>query len=478
MGQALNFLNKAGATDEDLPRLDAVLDRYYHFYKNEIEPGLSRIEKIMTLLDNPQQKLAPVIHIAGTNGKGSTLAFLQAILEGEGQRVVKMTSPHLVSFHERIYLGDGFVSTKTLVDTLEGLEPLFQENEVSFFEAITAATFKLFSEKADIDYTLLETGMGGRFDATNIVDTPVMTMISTISRDHENFLGHEIEKIAGEKAGIMKAGVPCIIGPQIFPEVYEVFRSEAEKLGVPLYCAGHDWFIDHDQNGQSCLFMEARQGWPIEPAVHVLPHLPLLGQHQAGNAAMALIAAKILLAQKRQAFMAIADLALHLQKTKWPARMHNLADHPFKKLVGADDQLWLDGAHNDSGALALAAQIRQWQQGDNAKIYLITGMIETKNPDIFFRPLLPLIDGIATVPVPTDWRSIAPEALLQAATAHQQQNCHAIGAYDTVEHALGDAVAYHQGAHPQQPAHFVICGSLYLAGSVLGEDQNAQNYFG
>ena len=476
MGQALNFTNKQGASDEDLSRLDAVLNRYYTFYKNEIEPGLGRIEHVLSLLDNPQEKLAPVVHIAGTNGKGSTLAFLQAIMEGAGQRIVKMSSPHLISFHERLYLGDGFISTLDLVELLEGMEPLYQQNEVSFFEAVTAATLKTFSETA-ADYTLLETGMGGRFDATNVVEKPAITLISTISHDHENFLGREIEKIAWEKAGIMRAGVPCIVGPQIFPEVYEVLRREAEKLSVPLYCAGHDWFIDHDQNGHTCLFLEARQGWPIEPAVHVLPALPLLGHHQSGNAGMALIAAKILLAQKKQEFVSIDDLLPSLQNTKWPARMQRLNTHPLRMHVGAHDMLWLDGAHNDSGAMALAAQIRQWREQGDVAVYMISGMIETKDTAAFFKPLLPLVDGIATVSVPTDWRSITPEDLLNQAKQNGASNGQAIGAYDTVEAALVAARAYHKGIS-DKPAHYVICGSLYLAGSVLGEDEHAKNYFG
>tara|TARA_R110002124_G_scaffold287216_1_gene471561 strand:+ start:249508 stop:250950 length:1443 start_codon:yes stop_codon:yes gene_type:complete len=479
MGQALNFLAKDTEDAARLTRLDDVLARYHHYYKNEIEPGTTRIAHVLDLLGKPQNKIAPAIHIAGTNGKGSSLAFLQAVLEGEGLRIHKMSSPHLISLHERFYVAGKFIETQDLLDLLEGLEPLYEDNEISFFEAITAATFKVFSEN-EADFSLIETGMGGRFDASNVLESPALTMISTISRDHEAFLGSDIAQIAREKAGIMKAGVPCIIGPQIFPEVYDVFRQEAEEKGAPLYCAGQDWFIDNDQNGTACLMLEAKYGWPIEESVYVLPELPLLGQHQYGNAAMALIAAKIILAQKRQEPVSVASLLGHLSATKWPARMQNLEDHSYHSLVPSQADLWLDGAHNDSAAIALAAQIRSWKKVEDCVVYLVVGMINTKTPESFFAPLRAVINGIATVPVPTSWHSYAPQDLLVQACPEADKACQRLGAYESVEQAL-EFIACQHKAQGEQDAkkkiHIIICGSLYLAGSVLGADENAKNHF-
>jgi dihydrofolate synthase/folylpolyglutamate synthase len=479
MGQALNFLTKDKKDAPHLARLDDVLARYHHYYKNEIEPGTARIVHVLGLLGNPQDKMPPAIHIAGTNGKGSSLAFLQALLEGEGQRIHKMSSPHLISLHERFYVAGKFIETLDLIDLLEGLEPLYEENEISFFEAITAATFKLFCEH-DADFSLIETGMGGRFDATNVLNAPALTMITTISHDHEGFLGSDISQIAGEKAGIMKTGVPCIIGPQIFPEVYDVFRQEAQEKQTPLYCAGKDWFIENDQNGKACLLLEKKYGWPIEDSVYILPELPLLGQHQYGNAAMALIAAKIILAQKRQEAVGVADLLRHLSKTKWPARLQNLAAHSYQALLPPQAELWLDGAHNDSAAIALAAQIRCWKNAEDCTVYLVVGMIKAKTPEAFFAPLRPVIDGITTVTVPTSWKSYTPQDLLAQASLESDKACQSLGAYESVEQALAFIADQHKARDVQnakKKIHVIICGSLYLAGSVLGVDENAENHF-
>jgi dihydrofolate synthase/folylpolyglutamate synthase len=479
MGQALNFLqaNRDGAAQ--VARLDALLSRYYDFSHHEIDLGLARITQVLELLDNPQNKIAPAIHIAGTNGKGSTLAFLQALLQGEGATIHKMSSPHLISFHERLYISDQFITTPALLDLLEGLEPLYKKNEVSFFEAITAAGYKIFAEH-QADFCLIETGMGGRFDASNVIEKPALTIITTISRDHEKFLTSDIQKIAREKAGIMKPGVPCIVGPQIFPEALEVIRVEADKIQAPLYCAGQDWFIDNDQKGNACLFLEPKQGWPISEAIHILPELPLDGQHQCGNAAAALLSAKILLSQKRQENVCIGHLTPHLKNTKWPARMQKLNSHPYKALIEKNDELWLDGAHNDSAALALAAHLRQWKGQENCVIYMVTAMLGTKNPEEFFSPLRCVLDGIACVPVPSDWSGFTPEALLDIACPDDDvagnNACQRLGAYESVEQAL-EHIAQNTQAKSGKKAYYLICGSLYLAGSVLGADANAENYF-
>jgi dihydrofolate synthase/folylpolyglutamate synthase len=479
MGQALNFSKTHRDDADQMARLDALLSRYYGFSHNEIDLGLTRITHVLDLLGNPQNKIAPAVHVAGTNGKGSTLAFLQAILQGEGAVVHKMSSPHLVSFHERLYISGKFITTAALLDLLEGLEPLYQDNEVSFFEAITAASYKIFAEN-DADYSLIETGMGGRFDASNVIDKPALTIITTISRDHEKFLTSDIAKIAGEKAGIMKTGVPCVVGPQIFPEVLDVIRAEAEKINAPLYCAGQDWFIDNDQMGNACLFLEPKQGWPINDAIHIMPPLPLDGQHQCGNAAAALLAAKILLSQKREENVAMGHLSPHLKDTKWPARMQNLAAHPYKALTKDDDELWLDGAHNDSAALALAAHLRQWKKQGDCAIYMVTAMLNTKSAEAFFAPLRSVIDGIACVPVPSDWQGFAPDALLDIAcpddAVEGNNACQRLGAYENVEQAL-EHIAQNTQAASGKKAYYLICGSLYLAGSVLGADEHAENYF-
>ncbi|MEM8832955.1 MAG: folylpolyglutamate synthase/dihydrofolate synthase family protein, partial [Pseudomonadota bacterium] len=363
-------------------KLDDVLQKLYGFYDQEIELSLGRMERFLKKLGNPHLHLPPVIHIAGTNGKGSTLAALRSLLMADGYDVHDMTSPHLVHPTERIRLCGKPISTEALINLFEECLAINNDEPITFFEIFTAASFLAMS-RTPADYAILETGMGGRFDATNVVPHPACTIITTISFDHQEFLGNTIDKIAFEKAGIMKVNVPCVIGHQTYPEAYKVFQKQSKALSpeTTIYQCGSEWKIDPQESG--AIFT-----WNEE--IFDLPPTNLVGKHQWRNIGAACAAYKIITGSKCNADI----LSPHhpenpLGTIFWPGRLQKLENTKWNTQLKEGQELWIDGGHNESAGKALAEQARLWQEQDDKPLTIILAMVDRKDPIKFIKPLLP-----------------------------------------------------------------------------------------
>lgn len=400
---------------------------------------------------NPHEHLPPVFHMAGTNGKGSTCAFLRALLEAAGKRVHVYTSPHLVHFHERIRLAGALIDEDMLVALLREVERVITPGTISQFEATTAAAFAAFA-RTPADYLILETGLGGRFDATNVVAKPLASLISRISFDHREFLGDTLVKIAGEKAGIIKREVPCFIGQQFDNAVDAVFRAEADMLQARLYHFGQDW--------------QARRtatGFDYEDSAGklALPAPGLLGAHQITNASLAIAALRHTL----PAVLTAEHYAQGVQQVQWPARLQRLQSGQLTQLLPPDWELWLDGGHNDSAGEVLADQALAWRMQDGTEpkpLYVIYGMLKSKVATEFLAPLQPHIAALTAVTIPDTPSSLTADEALAAAVQCAIPNC---GKAESVAAALRQTARQSNGN-----ARVLICGSLYLAGQVLAEN--------
>jgi dihydrofolate synthase/folylpolyglutamate synthase len=419
---------------------DQILARLQSLHPKSIDLSLGRLERLLDALDHPERRLPPVVHIAGTNGKGSTLATLDAILLADGKRVQRYVSPHLERFNERILLDGVPIDEQALVDALNRTERANGAEPITFFEVTTAAAFLIFAER-DADILLLETGLGGRLDATNVVDHPLLTMITPVSMDHQAFLGDRLELIAGEKAGILKPGVPAVIGRQE-PKALEAIEARARELGVPLILHGRDWRAERAKDR-----LKVRLG----DQEHDLPLPVLEGEHQLDNAGQAVIAANLLgnLSPSEEA------LAKGLRKTHWPARLQQLTTGPFPQLLPAGSTLWLDGGHNPAAGQALGSYFKKT---DGRPLHLVVGMINTKDSLGFLEAIAPHAVHLHAVPVPEEKASRAPEDIVRQAEelglpAHAERD---------VASALS-AIANTAAS----PVRVLICGSLYLAGQVL-----------
>lgn len=400
---------------------------------------------------NPQNHLPPVFHVAGTNGKGSTCAFLRAILEAAGKRVHVYTSPHLVHFHERIRLAGQLIDEPMLVELLREVERVIAPGTISQFEATTAAAFAAFA-RTPADYLILETGLGGRFDATNIVAKPLASLISRISFDHREFLGDTLVKIAGEKAGIIKPGVPCFIGQQFDEAVDAVFRTEAAKQQAKLYHFGQDWQTTRNATGFD--YHDAL-------GALALPSPALIGAHQVTNASLAIAALRHTLPN----LVSPDQYAQGLRQVQWPARLQRLQSGSLAAILPAGWELWLDGGHNDSAGEVLAEQAANWRAADGAEpkpLYVIYGMIKSKVPTEFLAPLQPSIAGITAVTIPDTPSSLTAGEALEAANLCGLQQARKA---ESVRAALQTLAGL-----PNSRARVLICGSLYLAGHVLAEN--------
>ncbi|MCS6879555.1 MAG: folylpolyglutamate synthase/dihydrofolate synthase family protein [Geminicoccaceae bacterium] len=422
---------------------DPILHRLAALHPKKIDLSLGRILRLLERLGHPERRLPPVVHIAGTNGKGSTLAFLDAMLLAAGRRTARYISPHLVRFNERILLDGEPVDDERLLAALETAERANGEAPVTFFEITTAAAFLIFAEsRAEI--LLLETGMGGRLDATNVVERPLLTLLSPVSMDHEAFLGSSLAAIAREKAGILKPGVPALCGPQK-PEALAVFEERARGLGCPLLVHGRDW---HARAAGEELVVEDG----AERLALPLPVLP--GVHQIDNAGLAVVAARRLgsLAPSPGA------IARGLRCARWPARLQRLSRGPMVELANDGFELWLDGGHNPGAGEVLAASLPALARG--RPVHLVLGMLRSKDLASFLRPLVPLIASLRTVAVPDEPASRDPR--------EQAEIARALGA--RAESAASPLEAVRRIVREEPPPGFVlICGSLYLAGHVLRE---------
>mgnify|MGYP000023551258 CR=1 FL=1 len=427
---------------------DAVLDRLMRLHPKVIDLSLGRVERLLALLGHPEQRLAPVFHVAGTNGKGSLLAFLRAMLEAAGRRVQVYTSPHLVRFHERIRLTTGLIDEAALIALLEYCEEVNGPEAITFFEVTTAAAFLAFAEETEsenpADILLLETGLGGRLDATNVVARPRLTAITPIALDHQQFLGPTLEAIAGEKAGIMKPGVPCVVGPQA-PAALAVLENHAAKIGAPLFAEGRDWSFQAMPGG----FRYEDAKGPCE-----LPKPGLLGAHQVANAALAVACA----AQLDGFGLDDKAVSSGITEASWPARLQRLTRGPLAEALPKGWELWLDGGHNPAAGEALAETLREWR---DKPLHLVYGMLDTKVAAGYLEALAPLTRALKAVRIPGEAASLSAEA----AAAHAAAAGIDAAPADSVTEAVQALVE-----KSELPGRILICGSLYLAGHVLRDN--------
>jgi dihydrofolate synthase/folylpolyglutamate synthase len=416
-------------------------------HPRRIDLSLERILRLLDLLDRPQDRLPPVIHVAGTNGKGSTVAFLRAVLEAAGNRVHAYTSPHLVRFNERIRLGrpggGALADDDALIAAIREVRRVNGEAPITFFEITTAVAFHLFAERP-ADYCLIEVGLGGRFDATNVVASPLAAAIAPVSHDHADFLGSDLVHIAAEKAGILKRGRPGIVGPQD-EHALQMIGVEAGKAGAPLFRHG----IEYTAAGEA-----GRLVYQDEDGLLDLPLPRLPGRHQIDNAGLAV-------ATLRAAGVGLdaASFEAGLSAVDWPARMQRLRSGPLVGLAPPGAEIWLDGGHNPAAGVAIAAAFAELEERDPRPLVLVAGMLTTKDPAGFFRPFAGLARHVMTVPVPDSESGFDPHVLADIAM-HADVPARAVA---DVPAALRALAAVGDG----ERLRVLICGSLYLAGSVL-----------
>jgi dihydrofolate synthase/folylpolyglutamate synthase len=422
---------------------DEVLARLLALHPKLIDLSLDRVLRLLRQLGEPHRKLPPVIHVAGTNGKGSVVAYLRAVLEASARRCHVYTSPHLVRFHERIRLAGTLISEDALIDVLEECERANAGQNITFFEITTCAAFLAFS-RTPADVVLLEVGMGGRLDTTNVIEKPAATCVTPVSMDHMDHLGDTLAKIAAEKAGIFRSGVAAVFAPQA-QEAQQVLEAKAKELAAPLYRCGIEW--NARPAGQGMRY-EGRR-WTLD-----LPMPALFGPHQVVNAGTAIACLEVL----ERMPVKETDIRQGIVNVEWPARMQRLKRGPLPDILPAGWELWLDGGHNAGCGEALAEIARGWR---DRPFYLIYGMLNTKVPEAFLKPLAPHVAGLRAVAIPGADASLpAQEAAKHARAAGiDARAAPGIGA------ALGEIVETARG-----PARVLICGSLYLAGAVLAEN--------
>ncbi|WP_299651969.1 folylpolyglutamate synthase/dihydrofolate synthase family protein [uncultured Jannaschia sp.] len=397
-----------------------------------IDLVLDRVHRLLAVLDHPETRLPPVIHIAGTNGKGSTLAMIRAGLEGAGETCHAYTSPHLARFHERIRVAGELIGEGELIRLLEECEVANGTDPITYFEITTCAALLAFA-RTPADWTLLEVGLGGRLDATNVVN-PRLTVIAPVSMDHEAFLGDTLPKIAAEKAGVLKPGVPCIVGPQE-EAALEVIEYRAARLNAPLLIHGQHWHVTEE---------DGRLVYQDETGLMDLPLPRLIGAHQVDNAGMAVAALRALgRAEGAEAAMTRAE---------WPARLQRLKSGPLVQAAPAD--IWLDGGHNPAAGAALAEALGRLPP---RPLNLVCGMLNTKDVTGYMRPLAPLVDHLHAVSIPGEPNTLSAAETLSAARAAGMRASEAASLDIAVERIAATA----------PDARILICGSLYLAGHVL-----------
>ena len=426
--------------------VDAILARLLALHPKRIDLSLDRIERLLAVLDHPERKLPPLIHVAGTNGKGSTIAFMRAILEAAGKRVHAYTSPNLVRLNERFRIGrEGggkFVEDAALADALAECEAKNGDAPITVFEIETAAAFLLFS-RHPADILLLEVGLGGRLDATNVVERPLTSVITPVSLDHRDFLGDTIEQIAAEKAGILKRGVPAVIASQA-REALAVIERQAGRMKATLSIAGENWTATEERG---------RLVYQDNDGLLDLPAPKLYGRHQCENAGAAIAALRVAGLK-----LPVAAFEAGMTHVEWPARMQRLAHGRLPSLLPPESELWLDGGHNADGGRAVAGALADLEERVSRPLVLVVGMLSTKDSEGFLRNFSGLARRVITVPIHQD-KAVPAEALAAIA---QTIGIPAI-ARDNVESALTVA-----GKLDLDPApRVLITGSLYLAGEVL-----------
>jgi dihydrofolate synthase/folylpolyglutamate synthase len=439
---------------------DVILERLLRLHPKAIDLSLGRIERLLEKLGHPERAVPPVIHIAGTNGKGSVAAYMRAALEAQGRRVHVYTSPHLVRFHERIRLAgaspDGssgggahqssapsaYVAEDDLAAALAECERVNGGEPITFFEITTAAAFLLFA-RVPADYLILEVGLGGRLDATNVIARPAVSVVTSISIDHTQFLGDTLEAIAREKAGILKQDVVCAVARQEGAVLAEI-EAVAARVGAPLAVSGEDWMA-FEQHGR--LVYQDADGLLDLP----LPRLP--GRHQIDNAGLAIAALRLLPDER----IAVRALEAGLSTADWPGRLQRLGPGPWRQHVAEEVEIWLDGGHNAAAGRALAQAMGELEERVSRPLVLVAGMLNSKDPSGFFKPFEGLAHAVWTVAIDGEPNALSAAELAEAAGAS------GLGAKPAA--SLAEALAKAGGVEP--PPRILICGSLYLAGRVL-----------
>jgi len=424
------------------PGSDVILARMLALHPRIIDLTLDRVWRLLAALDHPERHLPPTVHIAGTNGKGSTLAMLRAGLEGAGRCVHVYTSPHLARFHERIRLAGTLISEPDLTAILDECYTANGGDPITYFEITTVAGLLAFA-RAPADFALLETGLGGRLDATNVVEEPALTIITPISIDHTQYLGETLPEIATEKAGILKPGTPCVVGRQPDAALAEI-ESRAARLGAPLLVHGQHW---HARKERDRLIFQDETG------LLDLPLPALRGDHQIDNAGMALAALRQL-GLGEPASGAAGEAAM--LNASWPARMQRLTSGPLVLAAGSAD-LWLDGGHNPAAGQALAATLKSLPPRPT---HLICGMLNTKDIAGYLSPLAQVAQSLTAVSIPGEQNTLPASETARA-------SCD-VGLPATTADSVRTAI--HTIATRAPNARILICGSLYLAGAVLREN--------
>ena len=436
------------------PEVQAQLDRLSALSLPQGRIGLEVVHELLDRLGHPERQLPPVFHVAGTNGKGSCAAYCRALLEAEGKSVHVHTSPHLVRWHERFRLGrtgepGRFVEDAVLADAVRRVAAANDGDTITVFEMLTAVMFVLFAEHP-ADAAIVEVGLGGRFDATNVIEKPAVSVIMPIGLDHQAYLGDRIELIAMEKAGIMKPGVPVVIGSQDNEVAREVLIDTAERLGCPLAVYGQDFYA-FEEHG--------RMVFQSEAGLMDLPLPRLSGRHQLANAASALAAVSMAGFPVSQ-----DDAERAADSVTWPARMQRLSEGRFPELLPEGSELWLDGGHNPHAALMIAETLAGMQDRTERPLFLIAGMINTKDATGYFHAFEGMARHVFTVPVAESEAGVDPARLADDAEA-AGLTAQPMKSVEEVLRLLGEG-----WNRLEPPPRVLIGGSLYLAGEVLREN--------
>jgi dihydrofolate synthase / folylpolyglutamate synthase len=436
--------------------VDAILARLLELHPKKIDLSLERMWRILAALDHPERRLPPLVHVGGTNGKGSVIAFMRAILEASGLRVHVYTSPHLVRFNERYRVGapggGRLVSDAELTAVLAECEQANAGAPITVFEMETAAAFLLFA-RHPADMLLLEVGLGGRLDATNVVERPAATVITPISVDHVDFLGSSLDGIAREKAGIFKRGAPAVLATQP-RDALRVVEREAARLSIPLKIAGEDWTATEERG---------RLVYQDENGLLDLPAPRLFGRHQFDNAGLAIATLRAL------PHLPLPSRAFEegLANVDWPARLQRLSHGKLVALAPEGSEVWLDGGHNPDGGRAVAATLADLEERVSRPLVLIVGMLATKDSEGFLRNFAGLARRIVAVPIQGQDKALPPDAIAETARR--------VGVPATSCGGLEGALAATTRLDLEAPPRILITGSLYLAGEVLALNGTVPN---
>jgi dihydrofolate synthase / folylpolyglutamate synthase len=430
------------------------IDRLLGIFPRGFDLSLDRIARLLDDLGRPQDRMPPVIHVAGTNGKGSATAFARTLIEEQGLSTHVHTSPHLVRWHERYRIGvpggrGKLVSDEALLDAVLRAERVNAGQPITVFELLTAVTFILFAENP-ADAAIIEVGLGGMYDATNVIAEPAVSLIMPIALDHQTWLGQTIEEIALAKAGIIKRGVPAVFGRQEEGAALDVLIDRAERVAAPYVVYGQD-YLAHEENGR--LIYQDDHGLMDLP----LPALP--GRHQYSNAGAAIRAVKA------AGFTVNEEIAARAMKNvTWPARLQRLRTGNLVALAPPGAEIWLDGGHNPHGGRAVAEAIAGFEERDARPLYMITGMINTKDPKGYFEAFDGLARKVYTVGIRNSDATIDPVALAHDA-AEAGLNAAPV---ESAADALAQISALAKG--DDRAPRILIGGSLYFAGNILEEN--------